>query len=1001
MTVALWVMACLPATSLLAATAKDFRTPEYLSNAASLDSIQAADAYALGFSGRGVTVGIIDSSADLSGPEFLGRVDGRTRWISSAADGWPHGRAVAGVIGAAKNGIGVHGIAYNANLLALGTDLSIASVAQTIGEIAEYPDVKIINNSWGLSLYYDDIDSYSPGIRDEIDNLLIPSFTDLAEKITSGGKLMVLSAGNEGHLTPALLAGLPTWLEVTGQENRIGNNWLNVMTYDPRQSSNSAAFIALFSNLALGASEYSLLAPGVDVSTTSEKNSYARFSGTSFSAPYVAVVGALVSEAFPYLDGKQIADVLLSTATPLRDDNRPKAIMLARDEYDGDMNLLNTTLKFYSTRRDFTVTEDEINALLGSLITDLTPNDVKERLRDMILEAASEQNITVLPEDEYQSLFGQGIVNAYKAVQGPGALNARRLSDDDIGGGANGGEYALYGIDTQGVDSAWRNDIVQVRNQNPQSALFGRDVGLRKQGDGTLYLTGDNSYAGPTIIQGGEVVVGAVAGGTGSLAGDVWVQSAATLSGHGKIAGSVTVDDGATLSPGTSIGTLTVGNVTFRQGGIYAFEVDEQGRTDSLRVTQDAHLAGKVMLTNAYPQAFGERFSLVNVGGKLTGAFEPLTSPRQTLFLIDTLSYSDQQAYLEVARNSRAFSDVAQNLNQSAVAQAIDSQKRGQVFAMIADTRSEEAARAAFDNLNGEIYAASRSAMFQRSRYVRDVINSSMREGKADALWLSSWANEEQVEQPGFAQVTHSGYGFLIGNGNAIGENSTLGFALGSEKSKIKIDERASSTDVTAYHLAGFWGSTLWGMDVRAGTTYSYLDMASERSITVPGLESRARSNYRAHLAQGFAEASHRFAFNDHFSLEPYGNAAYVWMNMPGARENGGEAALNWRKQTGGTAFSTLGLRSELRFSAPLPVAFYTDAGYQRRMLSDDNQMRLRFARGDEFAIKSGAERDALLLRAGMSLGLMQSGKLSLGYQGMLGKNTRDDSVRMQFSATF
>ncbi|MCV9879211.1 autotransporter domain-containing protein [Brenneria izbisi] len=995
-------MACFPATPLRAATADDFRTPEYLSNGASLDSMRAADAYALGFSGRGVTVGIIDTSADLSGAEFLGRVDDRTRWISTPADRSPHGRAVAGVIGEAKNDAGVQGVAYNANLLALGTDLSIGSLAQAMGEIAEYPDVKIINNSWGFELYYDNIDSYSPEIKDEIDNILIPGFTELAEGITSRGKLMVVSAGNEGHLTPALLAGLPTWLDVTGRENRIGNNWLNVMTYDPRQSSNSAAFIASFSNLALGASEYSLLAPGVEVSTTIGEDTYTRLSGTSFSAPYVAGVGALVSEAFPYLDGKQIADVLLSTATPLSGDNRPKAIMLTRNEYDGDLNLVDITLKFYSTQRDVTVTEDEINVLLGSLITEQTPEEVKERLRDMILTASSEQNITVLPENDYQSLFGQGIVNAYKAVQGPGALNARRLSDDDIGGGATGGEYALYGVDTQGVDSAWRNDIAQVRNQNPESTLFGRDVGLRKQGDGTLYLTGDNRYAGPTIIQGGEIVVGAVAGGTGSLAGDVWVQSAATLSGHGKIAGSVTVDDGATLSPGTSIGTLTVGNVTFRQGGIYAFEVDEQGRTDSLRVTQDAHLAGKVMLTSAYPQAFGERFSLVNVGGKLTGAFDPLTSPRQTLFLTDTLSYSDQQAYLEVARNSRPFNDVAQNRNQSAVAQAIDSQKRGRVFAVIADTRSEEAARAAFDNLNGEIYAASRSAMFQRSRYMRDVINSSMHAGKADALWLSSWANEGQVDkQPGFAQVTHSGYGFLIGNGNAIGENSTLGFALGSEKSKIKIDERASSTDVTAYHLAGFWGSKQWGMDIRSGITYSYLDMASERSITVPGLESRARSKYRAHLAQGFAEGSHRFAFNDHFSLEPYGNAAYVWMSMPGARENGGEAALNWRKQTGGTAFSTLGLRSELRFSSPLPVAFYTDAGYQRRMMADDNQMRLRFARGDEFTIKSGADRDTLLLRAGMSLGLTQSGKLSLGYQGMLGKNTRDDSVRMQFSATF
>ena len=36
--------------------------------------------------------------------------------------------------------------------------------------------------------------------------------------------------------------------------------------------------------------------------------------GTSQAAPLVTGVGALVQQAFPYLGGKQIGDVLLSTA---------------------------------------------------------------------------------------------------------------------------------------------------------------------------------------------------------------------------------------------------------------------------------------------------------------------------------------------------------------------------------------------------------------------------------------------------------------------------------------------------------------------------------------------------------------------------------------------------------------------------------------------------------------------------------------------------------------
>ncbi|WP_236640311.1 hypothetical protein [Dickeya undicola] len=100
----------------LAATADDFRTREYMRNGAALDSIHAADAYALGYSGAGVTVGIINRVGDLSGnDEFNGKVDAGSHWISDPSSASPHGYWVAGVIGAAKNDVGVQGIAYNSN----------------------------------------------------------------------------------------------------------------------------------------------------------------------------------------------------------------------------------------------------------------------------------------------------------------------------------------------------------------------------------------------------------------------------------------------------------------------------------------------------------------------------------------------------------------------------------------------------------------------------------------------------------------------------------------------------------------------------------------------------------------------------------------------------------------------------------------------------------------------------------------------------------------------
>ena len=50
------------------------------------------------------------------------------------------------------------------------------------------------------------------------------------------------------------------------------------------------------------------------MNTTYSNGGYIKDSGTSLAAPLVTGVGGLVQEAFPYLGGKQIGDILLSTA---------------------------------------------------------------------------------------------------------------------------------------------------------------------------------------------------------------------------------------------------------------------------------------------------------------------------------------------------------------------------------------------------------------------------------------------------------------------------------------------------------------------------------------------------------------------------------------------------------------------------------------------------------------------------------------------------------------
>lgn len=75
--------------------------------------------------------------------------------------------------------------------------------------------------------------------------------------------------------------------------------------------------------------------------------------------------------------------------------------------------------------------------------------------------------IDVFKDVPVEALFGQGIVDAGKAVGGLGAINVRRLSAGDISDAytvrGKAEKQALYSVNTQGYDSVWSNDIKEIR----------------------------------------------------------------------------------------------------------------------------------------------------------------------------------------------------------------------------------------------------------------------------------------------------------------------------------------------------------------------------------------------------------------------------------------------------------------------------------------------------------------------------------------------------------
>lgn len=115
--------------------------------------------------------------------------------------------------------------------------------------------------------------------------------------------------------------------------------------------------------------------------------------------------------------------------------------------------------------------------------------------------------------------------------------------------------------------------------------LSGAEFALTKAGNGTLTLSGANTFEGETVVSEGTLrVYGSIGNGAVTVAG------AGILSGSGTVGGAVALN--GTVAPGASIGELTTGAQTWNGGGKYEWEVGNTTGTagvdwDRLVVTGD------------------------------------------------------------------------------------------------------------------------------------------------------------------------------------------------------------------------------------------------------------------------------------------------------------------------------------------------------------------------------------------------------------------------------
>ncbi|MEG4857477.1 S8 family serine peptidase [Microcoleus sp. K1-B6] len=285
--------------------------PNLSDNNWGLDAINAPEVWEQNITGNGIVVAVIDTGVDYTHPDLdnniwqnadeiadngidddrNGFIDDIRGWDFVYNDNYPmdldvygHGTHIAGLIAAERNDFGITGVAPNAKIMPIRVidsfrDAYSNDIAAGIRYAADN-GANVINLSLGNEFY--------PSNEEN----------EAIEYANNKGSVVVIAAGNSGFSQPDYPArNADRWGIAVGSIDINGRM---------PDTSNRAGSTPL---------EY-VVAPGVEIYSTTPYNNYEIISGTSMATPQVAGVAALVLNANPTLTPAQVEYILTTTANP-------------------------------------------------------------------------------------------------------------------------------------------------------------------------------------------------------------------------------------------------------------------------------------------------------------------------------------------------------------------------------------------------------------------------------------------------------------------------------------------------------------------------------------------------------------------------------------------------------------------------------------------------------------------------------------------------------------
>ncbi|MBA4417790.1 MAG: hypothetical protein C0392_07760 [Syntrophus sp. (in: bacteria)] len=251
----------------------------------------------------------------------------------------------------------------------------------------------------------------------------------------------------------------------------------------------------------------------------------------------------------------------------------------------------------------------------------------------------------------------------------------------------------------------------------------------------------------------------------------------------------------------------------------------------------------------------------------------------------------------------------------------------------------------------------------------------------------------------------YDAWSFLAGLEKRFTSGATTGFSLSTSQAYISgRDIGSSKARIDAISPAFFAGASFDRLRINVVTEYSFNQYHSDRGIAFGNVNRTAKSDHNGNQLSGMLDMGYRIKLAERTILEPVGGFYLSYLDEDGFRETGADAAnLTVDSRTNWAFISHLGskLRQDFRY-ANINMNIELAALWLHNFnQGSDVTARLSYLSNSASIRGTDSDRDAVELRARLSLYKDRGFNASLDYTLIVSPNSQENSAQLGFKWVF